>query len=273
MTCLCIQSKHTTLRYVYICCRHVRVPPSSKYRFTGLSIETHAPMHLCALVTLLNRGRQPFYPGHHLVGTFVLCDMPWSAVLLIKFGSHKAFLRQIDPFMTYDPRWGRFENMPTNLMGLSPTPMPTFSLIPQSRSASILELPKMTPRWPVTPNSWIPLLSPPPTNLMIIVMKYSKNPSRHIREEAFYDFGHTDRYTHVISSLNSLFPPLLYPLINYDAGATTVTTYLLIENYTFYRKTYISHLLYTLHHYQTTWTSWTWVFWIYLFCTTAFSKQ
>ena len=30
--------------------------------------------------------------------------------ILTKFGSHRAFVRQIDPFMTYDPRWGRFEN-------------------------------------------------------------------------------------------------------------------------------------------------------------------
>ena len=121
--------------------------------------------------------------------------------------------------MTYDPRWGRFKNMTTNLVGLSP--MPTFNLIPQSmtkriagqlwRSASILELPKMTPRWPLTPNSWTPVLSPHPPNLMIIVSKYYKNPSRHIREEAFYDFGHTDRYTHAISSLNSLSPFALPP--------------------------------------------------------------
>ena len=90
---------------------------------------------------------------------------------------------------------------------------------------------------------------PPPTNPMIIVSKYYKNPSRHIQEEAFYDFGHTERYTHAVSSLNSLFPPLPYPLLNFDAGATTVTTYLLVKNYTFYRKTYISHLPYTLHHY------------------------
>ena len=34
---------------------------------------------------------------------------------LTKFGSHRAFLRRIDPFMTYDHRWGRFKNMPTNL--------------------------------------------------------------------------------------------------------------------------------------------------------------
>ena len=64
---------------------------------------------------------------------------------------------------------------------------------------------------------------------MIIVSKYYKNPSRHIREEAFYDFRHTDTYTHAISSLNFLFPPLPYPLPNFDTGATTVTTYLLIE--------------------------------------------
>ena len=102
---------------------------------------------------------------------------------------------------------------------------------------------------PKFPNISVISPPPPPPHLMITVSKYCKNPSRHIREEAFYDFGHTDRYTHAISSLNSLFPPLPYPLLNFDAGATTVTTYLLTENYTFYRKTYISHLPYTLHHY------------------------
>ena len=100
------------------------------------------------------------------------CTTLWSGVLLTKFGSHRAFPRRIDSFMTYDPRWGCFENMPTNLVGPSPSPMPTFSVIPQSmtkcivghlwRSASILELPKMTPRCPLTPNSWTPQLSPPP---------------------------------------------------------------------------------------------------------------
>ena len=58
----------------------------------------------------------------------------------------------------------------------------------------------------------------------------------------------TYRQIHACHKLNSLFPPLPYPLLNFDAGATTVTTYL-IENYTFYRKTCISHLPYTLHHY------------------------
>ena len=31
--------------------------------------------------------------------------------------------------MTFDSRWGCFENMPTNLVGPSPTPMPTFSSV------------------------------------------------------------------------------------------------------------------------------------------------
>ena len=39
--------------------------------------------------------------------------------------------------MTFDPRSGRFENMPTNLVGPSPTPMPTFSLIPRSMAKRI----------------------------------------------------------------------------------------------------------------------------------------
>ena len=60
------------------------------------------------------------------------CTTFWSGILLNKFGSHRAFLRQIDPWMTFDSRWGHFENMPTNLVGPSPTPMPTFSSIPQS---------------------------------------------------------------------------------------------------------------------------------------------
>ena len=65
------------------------------------------------------------------------CTTLWSGVLLTKFGCHRALLRQIDPWMTFDPRWGRFENMPTNLVGPSPTPMPTFSSIPQSMTKRI----------------------------------------------------------------------------------------------------------------------------------------
>ena len=59
------------------------------------------------------------------------------AGVLTKFGSHRAFLRQIDPWMTFDPRWGCFENMSTNLVGPSPTPIPTFSSIPQSMTKRI----------------------------------------------------------------------------------------------------------------------------------------
>ena len=66
------------------------------------------------------------------------CTALWSGVLLTKFGSHRAFLRQIDPWMTLNPRWGRFENMPTNLVDPSPTPMPSFSSIPQTHSRTYI---------------------------------------------------------------------------------------------------------------------------------------
>ena len=56
------------------------------------------------------------------------CTTLWSEVLFTKFGSHRAFLRQIDPWMTFDLWWGRFESMPTNLVGPSPTPMPTLPI-------------------------------------------------------------------------------------------------------------------------------------------------
>ena len=65
------------------------------------------------------------------------CTALWSGALLTKFGSHRAFLRQIDPWMTFNPRWGRFQNMPTNLVGPSPTSMPSFSSIPQSMAKRI----------------------------------------------------------------------------------------------------------------------------------------
>ena len=34
------------------------------------------------------------------------CTALWSGVLLTKFGSHRAFVRQIDPWMTFNPKWG-----------------------------------------------------------------------------------------------------------------------------------------------------------------------
>ena len=182
--------------------------------------------------------------------------------------------------MTYDPRWGCFENMPTNLVGLSPTPMPTFSLIPQSmtkrmtgqlwRSASILELPKMTPTWPLTPNSWASLLSPPPhqphDHCIEILQKSIKTYSR--RSILWF---WTHKHIHTCHKLNSLFPlppPKFWCWCHH----------LLIN-----RKLYIlqknifltspTHSIIILKSYQTPWTSWTLVFWIYLLCTTAFSKQ
>ena len=54
------------------------------------------------------------------------------------------------------------------------------------------QLLKTTPRWPLTPNSWTPLLSPHP-HLLITVSKYHENPSRRIREEAFSNTERTDR--------------------------------------------------------------------------------
>ena len=65
------------------------------------------------------------------------CTTLWLGVLLTKFGSHRVFLKQIDPWMTFDRRWGRFRTMPTNLVGPSPTPTPTFSSIPQSTTKRI----------------------------------------------------------------------------------------------------------------------------------------
>ena len=65
------------------------------------------------------------------------CTTLLSGILLTTFGSHRAFWRQIDPWMTSDPRWGRFENMPTNLVGPSPTHMPSFSSVPQSMTKRI----------------------------------------------------------------------------------------------------------------------------------------
>ena len=106
----------------------------------------------------------------YLTYLFINCDPQqcttlWSGALLTKFGSPWAFLRQIDPWMTFDPRWGRFENMPTNLVGPSPTPMPTQQCIKlwpgvlptkfgdHRTLLSILtpDWPQLTPTWPSTP--------------------------------------------------------------------------------------------------------------------------
>ena len=52
-----------------------------------------------------------------------------AGVLTNKFCGHKAFLKQLDLWMTFDLWRGRFENMLSNLVGLSSTPMPSFSSI------------------------------------------------------------------------------------------------------------------------------------------------
>ena len=67
------------------------------------------------------------------------CITFWSGVLLTKVGSHRAFLRQINPGMIFDPRWSRFENMPINLMGPFFTPMLTFRSIIQSMTKCIAD--------------------------------------------------------------------------------------------------------------------------------------
>ena len=41
-------------------------------------------------------------------------------------------LRQLDLWMTFDLRWGRFEKLLLNLGGLAPTTLPSFSLMRQS---------------------------------------------------------------------------------------------------------------------------------------------
>ena len=87
--------------------------------------------HLLAFWTLVD----PRWPLHDLWPQ--QCTTLWPGFPLTKFGSHRVFLRQIDPWVTFDPRLGRFENMPTNLGGPSPTPMPSFSSIPQSTAKRI----------------------------------------------------------------------------------------------------------------------------------------
>ena len=43
------------------------------------------------------------------------CITLWSGVLPTKFGSHRAFLKQLDLCMTSDLWWGHFETMPSKL--------------------------------------------------------------------------------------------------------------------------------------------------------------
>ena len=45
---------------------------------------------------------------------------------------HRAFVRQLDLWMSFDLWWDRFETMLSNLEGLPPIPMPSFSSVLQS---------------------------------------------------------------------------------------------------------------------------------------------
>ena len=54
-----------------------------------------------------------------------------------KFGGHRAFLKQFDLWLTFDIWWGRFENVLLSLEGPNPTPMPSFSPIPQNTTKRI----------------------------------------------------------------------------------------------------------------------------------------
>ena len=65
------------------------------------------------------------------------CTTLQSGVLHTKFGGHKAFLKQLWSLDGFDLWWGRFENMLSILVDISPTPIPSFSSIPQSTTKRI----------------------------------------------------------------------------------------------------------------------------------------
>ena len=63
------------------------------------------------------------------------CITLQSWVFPTKFGNHRPFLRQLYLWMTFGR--GSFKNMLSNLVGLSPTFMPSFSSIPPSTTKRI----------------------------------------------------------------------------------------------------------------------------------------
>ena len=75
-----------------------------------------AIVHSCAIWPLVDPG----WPLHDLWPQ--LCITLWSGALPTKFGDHRAFLKQLDLWMTFDVLSGRFGNMLSNLVGPSPTP-------------------------------------------------------------------------------------------------------------------------------------------------------
>ena len=65
------------------------------------------------------------------------CTTLQSGDLPTKCGNHRVFIKQLDIWMTIELWWGRFEIMLSNLVGPSPTPVPSFSSIPQSTTKRI----------------------------------------------------------------------------------------------------------------------------------------
>ena len=97
-----------------------------------------------------------------------------------------------DPKMTSDQK---FLNIPKESLAKDFFTQVSSKSIESCRWQSVLSVfeqwHQMTPRWPLTQNSWTPLLLP---HLMIIVSKYHENWSRHIRKEAFSNCERIDRY-------------------------------------------------------------------------------
>ena len=91
---------------------------------------------------LYQRATMSYFLTFHTVDPCMTFD-PGNALVfgqgcfLPNFDGHRAFLKQLDLCMTFDLWSGRFKNMLSNLVGLSPTTMPSFSSIPQSTAKRI----------------------------------------------------------------------------------------------------------------------------------------
>ena len=117
------------------------------------------------------------------------------------------------------------------------------------RSASILVLPKMTPRWPLTPNSWTPLLFPPPHQPDDHCIEILQKPIKAYSRRSILWFW-THRQIHACHKLSKFsLSPFALPPPKFWCWCHHCYYLLINKNYTFYRKTYISHVPYTLHHY------------------------
>ena len=118
--------------------------PSNALRFS----QKFFPPNLMVIEHFLSN-LTPVDPSWFLHGLWPQqCTTLWSGVrILTKFGSYRAFLRQIDSWMTFDPSWDRFEIMPTNL--LRPPPTPCQILVRYRILAVLSNLIPVYPRWPL----------------------------------------------------------------------------------------------------------------------------